>query len=433
MAFRPLLWVGVLTLTVPPVLRGQDSVPVLRLGELYRALPAASPRIAAATALARAADQRVAPTRRPPDPQVQVGWMNRSLPGLERSDPLGMDQIQVMQMLPVAGQLGLAGRAASERAVAEHARATDVEWEVRARVAMAYYDLYRMDRSLIIAHETLRLLQDLLKQAESMYSVGEGRQADVLRAQVEIARMTEEIVRMEADRLGAAARLNALFARSSDQLIGTPMLPRFPAALPPLDSLIADADARRPMVQVAQANVRAADADAQRARREIWPDLQVGMQYAQRPMADGSTDRMVSLMLGASIPIFAGSRQLAMRRETEAMRAMAGAELTEMRADTRGRVGELHAVVERARRLGDLYRTTILPQADATVLSARAAYRVGAVDFMTVLDDQMTVNRYRLDLIALDAERGGSLAELEMLLGRELFDPSAPADTGAPR
>ncbi|MEO6068402.1 MAG: TolC family protein [Gemmatimonadota bacterium] len=433
MVFKPLFWVGVLTLIVAPVLHGQDSVPVLRLGDLYRSLPAASPRIAAATALARAAEFRIAPARRPPDPQVQVGWMNRMLPGLERNDPLGMDQIQVMQMLPVAGQLGLAGRAASERAAAEHARATDVEWEVRARAAMAYYDLYRMDRSLVVAHETLRLLQDLLKQAETMYGVGEGRQADVLRAQVEVARMTEEILRMEADRLGAAARLNALVARSPYQVIGTPMLPRFPVELPPLDSLIANADARRPMVQVAQANVRAADADAKRARREIWPDLQVGVQYGQRPMADGSTDRMVSLMLGASVPIFAGSRQLAMRREAEAMRTMVGAELEEMRADTRGRVGELHAVVERARRLGDLYRGTILPQADATVLSARAAYRVGAVDFMTVLDDQMTVNRYRQDLIALDAERGQSLAELEMLLGRELFDPSAVSEDGAPR
>jgi hypothetical protein len=40
-----------------------------------------------------------------------------------------------------------------------------------------------------------------------------------------------------------------------------------------------------------------------------------------------------------------------------------------------------------------------------------------------LLDDQMTVNQYRQDLYALDAERGQALAELEMLLARPLFNP----------
>jgi hypothetical protein len=42
---------------------------------------------------------------------------------------------------------------------------------------------------------------------------------------------------------------------------------------------------------------------------------------------------------------------------------------------------------------------------------------------MTLLDDQMTVNQYRQDLFALEAQRGQALAELEMLLSRPLFNP----------
>jgi hypothetical protein len=37
------------------------------------------------------------------------------------------------------------------------------------------------------------------------------------------------------------------------------------------------------------------------------------------------------------------------------------------------------------------------------------------------------VNRYRQQLHQLDAEEGAALAEMEMLLGRELFDPAVPA------
>jgi outer membrane protein TolC len=99
-----------------------------------------------------------------------------------------------------------------------------------------------------------------------------------------------------------------------------------------------------------------------------------------------------------------------------------------MRADTRGKVTEAYATLVRARNLVALYRNTVMPQAEATVTSSLAAYRVGSVNFMTALDSRMTVNRYRQELFTLVAEEGKSWAELEMLLGRELFDPSAVLD-----
>jgi outer membrane protein TolC len=106
-----------------------------------------------------------------------------------------------------------------------------------------------------------------------------------------------------------------------------------------------------------------------------------------------------------------------------------------MAADTRGRIGEAYADLERARRLAALYRTTVLPQAEAAAGSALASYRVGGVDFMTLLDDRMTVNRYRTELYALEADEGKAWAELEMLGGRELLDPDTlarvTADGGA--
>jgi outer membrane protein TolC len=81
-------------------------------------------------------------------------------------------------------------------------------------------------------------------------------------------------------------------------------------------------------------------------------------------------------------------------------------------------------MLTRARNLARLYVTTVLPQAEASVASALAAYRVGQVDFMTLLDNRMTVNSYRQELVALQAEEGRAWAEMEMLVGRELFDPN---------
>ena len=48
---------------------------------------------------------------------------------------------------------------------------------------------------------------------------------------------------------------------------------------------------------------------------------------------------------------------------------------------------------------------------------------------MTLLDDRMTVNRYRQELFTLEADEGKAWAELEMLTGRELIDANGVAAT----
>ena len=98
------------------------------LGARSSAADRANPRITAANALVTAAEARVPGTRRPPDPQLQLGFMNRSLPGLGPMDPLGMTQLQVMQMLPTAGKLGIAGAAHSSIRPSWHS-----SWRFRRR------------------------------------------------------------------------------------------------------------------------------------------------------------------------------------------------------------------------------------------------------------------------------------------------------------
>jgi cobalt-zinc-cadmium efflux system outer membrane protein len=406
------------------------------LGDLYAQVQRRNQRAAAARSLAQAARARVSQATRPPDPQLQFGFMNYSLPSLQPMEQIGMTQLQLMQMLPLGGKLALAGRAAGAQASAAAERAQDVAWDARSQTAMAFYDLYATDRSLGVARETIRLLHDIGSVAEAMYRVGEGRQTDVLRANVEIAKMAEDTLRMQAMRQSMTARLNALLDRETEAAFGTPSLPRFPDSVPVRSWLDSVAFGERPMVRAGLDEVRASEASEKLARREIIPDLQVGVQYGQRGGEMGSTDHMGSLMLGISLPVFARERQFKMREEAGAMRQMARADLTAMRAETRGKIGEAYAALLRARNLARLYRTTVLPQAEATVSSALAAYRVGSVDFMTLLDDRMIVNKYRQEFYALEADQGKAWADLEMLTGRALIDSnstsneaSAPAAT----
>jgi outer membrane protein, heavy metal efflux system len=441
-AARATMAAAALTVTLAPFAAAQSPARhagEMRLGDIYIELKHASPRLAAADALARASAATIPGAGLPPDPQLQLGLMNYRIPGLTQMEPLGMVQLQLMQMLPLGGKLGLSKGIASSRASAQRARAGEVWWETRAEAAMLFYETYQADRGLSVMREALRLLADIRQTAESMYRVGEGRQADVLRAQVEIARMTEDTLRMHAMSDGLAARLNALLDRAAGTPLGVPMIPAFPADVPALDSLQDLAYLGRQMLKAAEDDLRAAEQMDRLARRELYPDLQVGLQLAQgrstmqtrdamgEPMLERRTERMGSLMIGASVPIFAPSRQLRMREEATAMRQMATADVAAMRADTRARLGQAHADLLRARRLSALYRNTILPQSQAAYASSLTAYRVGKVDFMTLLDNQMTVNSYRQELHVLEAAEGKAWAELEMLLGAELLDPNAVA------
>jgi outer membrane protein TolC len=282
-----------------------------------------------------------------------------------------------------------------------------------ARVAMAYLEAALADRVLGVMGETLRLLRVFRETALGMYAVGQGIQQDVLQAQVAVARMAADTLAMSGERAAAAARLNALLARAPDSLVPALEYPAVTDTLPVMDSLAALAYRARPALAAAQARVTAADRALDAARRESYPDVMFGAAYQARPRYDD----MMSLMLGVNLPIWGGAKQAPMRREREAMRAMEDARLQDLRNETWAELAALRAQANRAVQLDRLYAEEILPQARAAVEAAQSAYRVGKADFMTLVESQMTVNRYQTERLRLVADYHGARAEIEALLG----------------
>ena len=214
-----------------------------------------------------------------------------------------------------------------------------------------------------------------------------------------------------------AARLNALLGRSALSPIPALELPETDTGeLPVVDSLVAWALAERAALVAGAERVAAADASLSAARRELFPDFTLGVQYQQRPQFP----TMVSLMFGFTVPIFAGARQLPMRREAAAMRDMASAELANLQNETVAQIIETRARAVQDQNLIRLYRGSILPQAHAAVQASLSSYRVGRVTFMTLVDNQMTVNRYETETLRLLADYHQAVGELEAVVGREV-------------
>ncbi|HET9707674.1 MAG TPA: TolC family protein [Gemmatimonadales bacterium] len=390
------------------------SPETLTVVEATRIALEANPMLRAARYSAEAAAQRIGPSGTLPDPQLQLGLMNRMVSQFgSTSDPMTMNQVQLMQMLPWPGKLGNARRAAEHSADAARADADDQALMLAAQVRMAYYEVADADRALDVMRRTQGLLRDFLQVSTTMYAVGSAVQQDVLRAQVEVARMGEEITRMGQERVAMAARLNALLGREASVTVPALELPEPGDSLSPVDSLVALALARRPALQAGTERLAAADAALAGARRELYPDFQLGFAYESRP----AFPDMMSLMVGISLPIFAGGRQLPMRRQMAAMRDMSAAELLSLRNETTARLVETRARAVRDRDLVQLYRSSILPQARAAVQAALSSYRVGRVAFMQLVDNQMMVNQYEIETIRLLADYQEALGELAALTG----------------
>ncbi|NIP57382.1 MAG: TolC family protein [Gemmatimonadetes bacterium] len=418
-AIRALAALLILGLAPDPGSAQSGGVTLAQVLELVRER---NPRLRSAHARVQASEAREPAARTLPDPMLQVGAMNLALPDLSADMAMSMaPSVQLMQMFPFPGKLGLRGEIAEDATEMSAAGADETWWQVRTRASTLFYQLYAQDRSIEVMGATLDLLRDLEEIARAMYESGTGRQADVLRATVEIARIDGEIRRMEAMREVAAARLNAVVDRPAETPVPAPLLPALPEEVPTKDTLLAWAEASRPALRRGRIGVERSESRLELARKEIWPDLSMGLQYGQRDRGTG-VERMGGIMFGLSLPVWAGRRQLRSRDEARAGSLAARAELEEVRASVRAEIGVELAELRRARRLIELHREEILPQARANVESALSSYRVGSVDFATLVDAELLVNRHEAELHRLVAEYGTALAALEKAVGRPLPD-----------
>ncbi len=410
----------------PMPMQASASADTLTLSRAVALARANNPMLAARQLEVRAAGARIGPAGTLPDPTLTLGAMNYMLPSLSATrDPLSMNQVTLTQTLPINGSLGFrraAARSDSARvAYVRDAATLEVERDVRAK----YWELYHDDRALDVMGRRLTVLREIANVATTMYAVGTTPQADALRAQVAITRLTQEVTEMRLQRYTAATEMNALLGRSAETAVVIPApsghaahgaamrameMPE-PASL---DSLTAVAEARSPEILAWRASVDAARASWGATRRNTRPDLDLGVAYGQRP---GSND-MLSLMVGVSLPVFARSRQYRVRDEARAMAGAAEQDLAAVRLRVRSALATARAQAETARSLVVLYDQTLVPQASATYEAALAAYRVGRVDFATLLDAQTSLLEFEHDLHGYEAMYGTAVAELDRLTGR---------------
>jgi outer membrane protein TolC len=95
-------------------------------------------------------------------------------------------------------------------------------------------------------------------------------------------------------------------------------------------------------------------------------------------------------------------------------------------------INDTLAQLERRRKLVELYKGGIIPQAEQSLESAVISYRVSKVDFLTLLDGRMTLFNYERELYESQAEYMMKLAQLEAAVGTDLVSVPAVQTTSQP-
>jgi outer membrane protein TolC len=328
---------------------------------------ARAPETTAARADTEAARRRIEPARTLPDPMASLTW----------DGDRKMVSAMASQALPWPGKLGLNARAAEEDANAIEASETRrAALTIEARVRNAYYDLAVAHAVHHLLDERRKTAQEIEEIARSRYAVGLAQQQDVVRAQIEIVRVGEQINAQDA-----------LIAASGDELaalVGHDVEPGevpFDASVPPVNELIAFALQRNAELAGSHASVDAAKTRVELAKKNLLPDFVV----SAGPMI-GANAKTFGVGGGITLPLFAEKKQRNQIAEAEARVTAANARIDALTRDITIRTRDRAASLEAATKTATLYKDKLLPLDEISMQSALSGYQSGKLPFVAVLD-----------------------------------------------
>ncbi len=294
-------------------------------------------------------------------------------------------------MVPFFGKRALAREAATLEAEATRWEVEERKLELAAMVKETWYQLYFTDQSLVALERSIANLDNLVRFVETMYGVGQARQADVLRVQVERSKMEEMRLTLRQQRRSLEAGLNTLLNRPTATAV--PAIEDVELTPATLDAAELErlAEENRPLLRALASRIDKARAERALADKEFYPDFTLTFEYMQKDsiMEDPGYD-MYNASVSFNLPL-QHERRHAMVAESEASQRMAAEELNMTRNRIRQTIADLLAQLERDRTMASLYREGIMPQSAAAVESALSAYRAGKGEFMQVLDSRMTL------------------------------------------
>jgi len=231
--------------------------------------------------------------------------------------------------------------------------------------------------------------------------------------------MTDKLITLRQKREALKAHLNSLLNRPSDTPVGKPEEPVIFPLNNDLAKLKAMAEDNRPLLSAWKSMVRRSEQSIRLAQKGYYPDFKIGVAYTQRDVLTsgmGGIDYL-SGMFSMNVPIYFKRKQSMKVQETQYVRNSARETLDNIRNQIFSSLDNQLTDAGKNGRLLDLYKSGIIPQASQSLNSAIAGYQNDKVDFLTMLNNQITLFNYELDYYRILSDYNKNIANLEALVG----------------
>jgi outer membrane protein TolC len=341
--------------------------------------------------------------------------MREQMPGFSWNKAM-MERWEVMQMLPLPGRWSVESDLAGIRA--EHAHHEHLEKfnDVMARLRTAFAELWYAQQAVALTLENESLLRSVNDIVRVRYASGGASQQEVLRVDVERARLKNVLAGLRRQERTARAMLGALLGRSTGDGLGSAFLADSLAPPAPVGVLLARALAARPMVRHDSLGVEESRAMRSMAGQEALPEFRVGLQYLRLPQ-EGMTGW--SVVAGLSLPVMPWSlvRSAARREAADADIRRAEETYRATTAMVSAAVTEADARVQAAVEQWNEFRQSIVPRARQSHAAAFAGYRAGGDDFLMVLDATRMLVEVTMEGLMVRMQYEQAVADLERAVG----------------
>ena len=407
--FVPSLVLLMVTAGMSPGTAAAQDAPLpspLNLPEVVRIAGERRDEIQAARARTAASEARPTIVSALPDPMISpsLDHLPFMLNGADVS-------VTIEQQIPLSGirrHRRVSALADVDRLRAETRRTT---LDVGVEAVNAYLMLQERRRTAALVTEQIAFARDVVGAANARYASGTAPQSDVLRAEVEVARLEATARALVGEVRGAEAMLNTTLAIDADAAVPPLTVLTFPQAVPPWTT-IKSALTSRPELAAGRAEVARADADVLVMRDMFRPmaTIRTGPSYT---MTDG---RGWMAMVGLSLPIWRGKLRAGVA-EAQAMRSMAEADLRAMTRMIEGEAAAATGQLQAARDRHAALTTNVLPRARIAIEPAVASYAAGQLPLVSVIETIQALWLVQSDLIAADTQLGLAWARLGRALG----------------
>lgn len=342
-----------------------------------------------------------------PDPMLMVSMdhLPFKLMGADAS-------LLIQQDFPLSGILGKKKASAEADARAAGADVDRVALDVAAEALVAYLMVVERERMQAVLDEQIATAKDIVEATLARLEGGSGNAGDVVRARLDVARLTSERTAVDAELIAAKGMLNATLARPVDAAVPPTSL-MVPTSDPPdVGKLVTIAIAKRPELAVMRHRLDKATADVAVMKSMYNPMafVRTGPSYT---MAEGAG---VMLMIGVSVPIWREKLGAGVAEATQ-MSSMVDAETAAMQKMIEGEVASARGAVAAAKIRFETTRDKLVPIARQAVQLQLASYATGQAPLVSVLDALAMLRMTRMEQVVSEVRLGTTWVKLGRAVG----------------